>query len=340
MASFRVMTKNGWKGPFPEAALITKYRQGGIPDGTRIQDSTTGGEMAIEDLVADATVILQKSAYDKPVSTAPAKLSPAEARAATQKLPENRPKRASGPVAKPAAKSASVPAVPAQPAAARVSTRAPVPKLPTRPGGLTRAAAVAPPAVKARGLNVVFLLGCLVLLGGIGGPFLSFEHGAADGGAMLLFGYDLPLRLTAGAEEFAWQPSAPLAWAFHALFLVYLVPLVVLIVLADELLGRGKGRNRWYARLATGLIAPACAAAIGALFFSAQAAGIAGDDAIPRTMREAGSYADFLRATFEAGRGYFSAGPWALAAGSVLCLVSVFTSPRPKASAPPGSPNA
>lgn len=340
MATFRVFTKNGWKGPFPEAALISKYRQGGIPDGTRIQDSATGGEMAIEDLVADATVILKKSSYEGTPST-PAKLTPAEARAATQKLPESRPRKAAAtsttaPARKPAPKPEPEPE-PEPATKPKMPTKGPLPKFPARSGTSTRAAAVLPEK-KSRGLNLLFVLGCLAILGGVGGPFLSFEQGSASGEAILLFGYDLPLRLTSGSGDFAWQPSAPLAWAFNAIFMFYLVPVVVLIALADEFLSKGKGRNRWYLRLLTSLVAPACAAAIGALFFSAQAAGIAGDAGIPQAMREAASFPDFLQATFEAGRGYFSAGPYALAAGSVLCLLSVVIAPRAKKPAQPQPP--
>lgn len=335
MASFRVFTKNGWKGPFPEAALISKYRQGGIPDGTRLQDAATGGELAIEDLVADATVILKKSAFDAPPVPS-TKLTAAEARAATQKLPESRPRQpaAQAKAAKPAPETAP------EPATAPGATTQTTPKLPARgplprlPGRSSTRAAVAVPEKTSRGLNLLFVLGCLVLLGGAGGPFLLFESGGAGGEPLLLFGYDLPVRLTMGTADFAWQPSAPLAWAFNALFLIYLVPLVTLVALLDEFLGKGAGRNRWYLRLLTALVAPGCAAAIAALFFSAQAAGIAGDAAIPQSMREAAGFAGFVTAAFESGRAYFSAGPWALAAGSVLCLMSVLICPRARKKTP------
>lgn len=355
MATFRVFTKNGWKGPFPEAALITKYREGGIPDGTRLQDTATGGEMAIEDLVADATIILRKSAAPGVAATSHRKLTPDEARAATQKLPESRPRKtANEPTAKledprpakPASgvrKPASKPEPEPEPEpdakpAAKLPTKGPLPKFPSRPGASGRATVIALPEKKSRGLNWLFVLGCLALLGGFGGPFLSFETGSASGEHVILFGFDLPWRLTAGAQDLAWQPSAPLAWAFNALYMIYLIPLLALIALFDELLSKGKGRNRWYARLLVALIAPACALAIGALFFSAQAAGIAGDSAVPQAMREAANLQDFLQATFEAGKGYFSAGPWAMAAGSVLCLLSVVISPRTRKPEPPKPP--
>lgn len=334
MASFRVMTKNGWKGPFPEASLISKYRQGGIPDGTRIQDAASGGEMTIEDLVSDATVILQKSAYGPAAAASPAKLTAAEARAATQKLPDARPRKPDSSVtaprkASPEPKHSPQPESPSQPAP-KLPTKGPLPKFPARAGASGRATAIGTPEKKSRGINWLFVLGCLCLLGGIGGPFLSFESGSASGDALLLFGYDLPLRLTTSVHEFAWQPSAPLVWAFNALFMIYLVPLMALVALLDEFLSKAAGRNRWYLRLLVALVAPACALAIAALFFSAQAAGIAGDEAIPQGMREAAGFQAFLQATLESGRGFFSIGPYALAAGSVLCLLSVVISPRAK----------
>jgi hypothetical protein len=348
MAQFLVFTKNGWKGPFPEAALISKYRQGGIPDGTRIQDTVSGGEMAIEDLVADATVILKKSEYGtKPPTGNVAKLSPAEARAATEKLPANRPRASTVATAptvklpeKPAAKPAPRKEAPAKPqpepepepatspSGRKLPVKPPLAKFPPRGG--TRANLPAAPEKKSRGLNWLFVFGCLGLLAGFGGPFLSFPQGSAGGTELMLFGFDLPYRLTAGAHELAWQPPAPLGWAFNALYLMYLIPLVVLIALVDEFISKGSGRNRWYVRLLVALIAPGCALAIAALFFSAQAAGIAGDAAVPQVMREATTFQGFLQATFDSGREFFSLGPLLMAGGSALCLLSVVLSPRRK----------
>jgi hypothetical protein len=102
MSNFNVMVKGIWKGPFPEAALISKFNAGGIPPGTKVQDVATGGSMSIEDLAAGATMVL-----DQPVRASSAKpaskLSNAERNAPTQKISKSALQKPAAAPAKPAA---------------------------------------------------------------------------------------------------------------------------------------------------------------------------------------------------------------------------------------------
>lgn len=340
MANFNVMVKGVWKGPFPEAALIAKFNAGGIPAGTKVQEAATGGQMTIEDLAAGATMVL-----DQPVRASTAKpaskLSIAERNAPTQKI--SKPALQKPAPAQPAAKPAAKPAAPAAKAAPakpepekpavvlpkKDSVRLPGAKLP-KSAATRRALAV--PEKKSRGVNWIFVLGCLALMGGFGAPWFKFEGVMADGGDLMLFGWNLPYVMTAQSGKLGAAPPAELFFAVNLLYLLYLAPLLALVALIGEFAAASKGKNQWWLRLLCAIAAPGIVAGGAFLLFSGLQSGV-GASVLPA----AADYGQFLQACFEKLKDNIQPGLYAFAAAPVLLLVGVVTSPKRKAApvAPP-----
>ncbi|MCC6149125.1 MAG: hypothetical protein IT461_02650 [Planctomycetes bacterium] len=314
MANFRIMVKGEWKGPFPETALTKKYNEGGIPLGTRVQDVATGGTMAIEELAAGATLVLDQSAK----GPAKPKLSPAERNAPTQKISKPAPQKPASAPAKPEA------AKPAIVLPKKDSARLPAAKLPR--GSATRKA-LALPEKKSRGLNGLAVLGSLVTLGGFGAPWFLFEGAGAEGGDLLFFGWNLAHFMTVDTAKLGAAPPAELFFAANMLWLLGLVPLAALVVLLDEFISAAKGRNRWWLRLLAALCAPGVVAGGAFLLFSGMQSGV-GASVLPA----GATYVEFLQASFERLQGHIQPGIYAFAAGPVILLLSVLTSPKRKAS--------
>ncbi len=333
MASFKVLIKGVWKGPFPEEALISKYNAGGIPSGTRVQESVTGGQMNIEDLAAGATMVLEQ-----PVRASTAKpgsrLSNAERNAPTQKISKPAPQKPIAAPAKPVAtKAAPAKPEPAKPAVVlpkKDSARLPGAKLP-KSAATRRALAV--PEKKSRGVNWLLVLGCLALMGGFGAPWFKFEGALADGGDLMLFGWNLPYMLTAGSGQLGAAPPADLFFAVNMLYAFYLAPLLALLALIDEFACASKGKNHWWLRLLCAIAVPGMAAGCAFMLFTGLQSGV-GVEVLPA----AATYVEFLQACFERLKENIQPGIFAFAAAPALLLVSVLTSPRRKAPATPPAP--
>lgn len=331
MANFRIMVKGEWKGPFPEQALIKKYNEGGIPLGTKVQDVATGGAMAIEDLAAGNTLVL-----DQPAKAAPAKpkLSNAERNAPTQKISKPAPQKPAPAPAKPAAVAAAkaAPAQPEKPAVVlpkKDSARLPAAKLP-KSSATRRAMAV--PEKTSRGINWLAVLGCLALIGGFGAPWFSFEGAGAEGADLMFFGWNLAYLMTVDTAKLGQAAPPELFFAANLLWLLGLAPLLALLVLIDEFISAAKGRNRWWFRFLAALAGPGVAAGGAFLLFSGLQSGV-GASVLPA----GATYGEFLQAAFEQLKGNIQPGIYAFAAGPILLLLSVVTSPRRKAApvAPP-----
>lgn len=337
MANFRIMVKDQWKGPFPENALIKKYIEGGIPLGTRVQDVATGGTMAIEELAAGATLVL-----DRPVRTATAmpagKLSPAERNAPTQKIskpaarqPALAPSKPSSPVKTTPVKQQE-PEKPAVVMPKKDSARLPAAKLP-KSSAPRRAMAL--PEKKSRGINWLAVLGCLAVLGGFGAPWFLFEGASAEGGDLLFFGWNLAYLMTVDTAKLGAAPPVELFFAANLLWLLGLAPLMALVALLDEFISAAKGRNRWWLRFLAALCAPGVVAGGAFMLFSGLQSGV-GVAVLPA----AASYGEFLQAAYEQLKGNIQPGIYAFAAGPVVLLLSVVTSPKRRAAAPVAAPKA
>jgi len=319
MANFRIMVKGEWKGPYPETALTKKYNEGGIPLGTRVQDVATGGTMAIEELAAGSTLVLDQPAK----SPAKPKLSPAERNAPTQKISKPTPQKPAG------APTKQEPAKPAVVLPKKDSVRLPAAKLPKN-SATRRALAV--PEKKSRGINWLAVLGCLATLGGFGAPWFLFEGAGAEGGDLLFFGWNLAHLMTIDTAKLGAAPPVELFFAANLLWLLGLAPLAALVVMLDEFISAAKGRNRWWLRLMAALCAPGVVAGGAFLLFSGMQSGV-GASVLPA----GATYVEFLQAAFERLQGHIQPGIYAFAAGPVILLLSVLTSPRrraPEASLP------
>jgi len=342
MATFRVFAKGVWKGPFPEEALIAKFNAGGIPLGTRVQESATGGEMLIEELAAGATMVDDKplqfvdASAKSSTRKLPSKLTAAERNAPTQKISNPRPAPAKPAPVQPARPAPSQPAKPNEPAK-KPLTKGPLAKMPQRAGS-RHAQQAATAGQGSRGINWIFVLSCLLLAGSFGGSWMQFEGAMADGGDLVLMGFSLPAQLTLRASELAWKPPAEIVWAAHSLFLLYLIPAIALLALIHEFVSARGGKNRWWARILVALAAPGIFAGIAALMYSGLAAGIAGASSVVEPIGSAATFGEFLQASFETGKGHTTFGLWALAGGVVLCLLSVLTCPRRKPEPAPTKP--
>lgn len=330
MADFRIMVKGEWKGPFPEQALIKKFNAGGIPMGTRVQDVATGGAMAIEELAAGNTLIL-----DQPVkAAAKPKLSAAERNAPTQKISK-------AAVSKPEPAAPARPAAPAKPAPAQPekpgivlpkkdSARLPVAKLPK---GTAARRAIAVPEKTSRGINWIAVLGCLALMGGFGAPWFKFEGASAEGGDLLVFGWNLALLLTVDTSKLGAPPPAELFFAANLLWLLWLAPVLALVTLIDEFIGAARGRNRWWFRFLAALALPGVVAGGAFLLFSGLQSGV-GAAVLPA----GATYGEFVQACFERLKGDIQPGLYAFAAAPLVLLASVVTSPGRKAAPAPLPP--
>lgn len=329
MASFKVMVKGVWKGPFPEEALIAKYNAGGIPLGTRVQDTATGGQMNIEELAAGATLVLDqpvRASGVKPVS----KLSNAERNAPTQKISKPAPQKPAAAPAKPAAVAAAkaAPAQPEKPAVVlpkKDSARLPAAKLPK--SSATRRA-MALPEKTSRGINWLAVLGCLAVLGGFGAPWFSFEGAGAEGNDLMFFGWNLAYLITVDTGKLGQAAPPELFFAANLLWLLGLAPLLALLVLIDEFISAAKGRNRWWFRFLAAISGPGVVAGGAFLLFTGLQSGV-GKDVLPA----GANFGEFLQAAFEQLKSSIQPGIYAFAAGPVVLLLSVVTSPKRKAAA-------
>lgn len=180
-----------------------------------------------------------------------------------------------------------------------------------------------PEAPKTRRWNFLFILGSLAMLAGFFMPWftpdLPDRSGALPGALIPLEGY----RMVETAHEIGLYGDNPVIAAMHAsptsmfvLFLMYLVPLVALYGVIDDIRAAGKGKSHWWYRLLTAVSPLLAGAGVYFVFRTGFDAwlGTGGLDIL-----------DF-EATFHA----VSFGIYTFAGGWLLALSGVFLRPKVK----------
>ncbi|MCB9894940.1 MAG: hypothetical protein H6839_10865 [Planctomycetes bacterium] len=133
---------------------------------------------------------------------------------------------------------------------------------PGLPKGATRVSKTRtmPEGPKKRGLNFVFLLGALALIVGFFLPWANVGLPQFEGGVA---GFELGWRaadLAAAIRLAGLYPDNPIVDALHktpnnalVMFALYLIPVLALYAIVDELRCAGKGKSHWWIRLLAGL---------------------------------------------------------------------------------------
>lgn len=240
---------------------------------------------------------------------------------------------------KSATKTRTAPPEPTEPLAPQ-----PEPKLPSGlklPGSLPKSRGTAgmsrpmPEAPKKRMVNFVLMLGAAAVIVGFFLPWFTLH---VEGFSDPVAGFQVPLLVAdfAAALDAAGFGENPVVAALVAskvelfvLFVLYLVPLLALYAVIDDVRCAGAGKSHWWVRILLFLTPALCCAAVYATF----------RPAIDSWLAEGGPGSLGI----ETGEAVEAIGPgaWAFLGGWLLTLLAIFIAPKvkkPATAQPPKTP--
>ena len=178
-----------------------------------------------------------------------------------------------------------------------------------------------------RGPNLVFIGGAALLIVGFILPWLSIGP-LSFGGAQIPFEmsryFDMAEASLESNQHMAEEDVKAFRaarTAFKSLYAIYLIPVLCIVALLDEFVSMKRGRNRWWLR-AFAAASPLISFVLVIIVFAIVAEQM-GTSRSVSGQETRGSSADVFK--------FIGIGIWLAAAGFIVSVAGVFTSPRPRA---------